>query len=99
MRDGVGEHHALARDFTPFDVAPLAREDAHWAREVLILAGGLAVLDDELLLAGALPIRLGEIEVFNRTLDAERVVECFRHSRPAYSGTRTKAALEPQLRP
>jgi hypothetical protein len=50
MRDGVGEYHALAGDFAPFDVAPLAGEDAHGAREVLILAGGLAVLDDELLL-------------------------------------------------
>src|SRR5262249_55926466 len=99
MRDGVREHHALAGDFAPFEVAPLAGEDAHRAREVLILSGGLAVLDDQLLLPGALPIGLREIEVFNRALDTEGVVECFRHGRLAYSGTRTRAALEPQLRP
>src|SRR5215475_11416471 len=99
MRDGVREHYAVAGDLAPFDVAPLAGEDAHRAREVLILAGGLAVLDDKLLLAGAVPIRLREIEMFNRAFDAERVVECSRHGRLAYSGTRTRAALEPQLRP
>src|SRR5919197_5339169 len=99
MRDGVGEHYALPGDVAPFDVAPPAGEDAHGAREVLILAGGLAVLDDELLLPPGLPIRLREIEVFNRAFDAERVIQCFRHGRLAYSGTRTRAALEPQLRP
>src|SRR5262245_9501692 len=99
MRDSIREHHALAGDFAPFDVAPLAGENTHRAREVLILAGGLAVLDDELLPPRALPIRFGEIEVFNCTLYAESVVECFRHGRLAYSGTRTRAALEPQLRP
>ena len=76
MGDGVGEHHALARHLAPFDVAPPAGEDAHRAREVLILAGRLAILDDELLLLRSLPIGLGEVEVLDGALDAERVVQC-----------------------
>src|SRR5262249_50848092 len=72
MRDGVGEHHALARDFAPFDVAVKML-----TRRGKCLASGLAVLDDEFLPAGPLPVRFGETEVFNRALDAERVVECF----------------------
>jgi hypothetical protein len=48
---------------------------------MLILAGRLAILDDELLLLRALPIGLGEIEMLDGALDAERVVECFDHGR------------------
>src|SRR6185503_11819518 len=43
MRYRVGEHRALARDLTPFDVAAPSGEDADRARKVLILAGRLAV--------------------------------------------------------
>src|SRR5262249_5763274 len=99
MRDGIGEHHALARDFAPFDVAPLAGEDAHRAREVLILAGGLAVLDDEFLPAGPPPVRFGKNAEVKCTLCARRVREWFCPDRVAHSGTRPRAALEPQLRP
>src|SRR5205085_6534420 len=97
--DGVGEHHALARDFPPFNVAPPSGEDAHRAREVLILARHLAILEHELPLLRALPVGFGEVEVPDGALDAERVVECFGHTRLAYSGTSIRAALEPQLRP
>src|SRR5205085_7574362 len=103
MGDRVGEHHAFPRHFPPFDVAASPGEDAHRPREVLVLAGRLAILDDELLLLRAFPIGLGEVEVLDRALDAERVSEClvesFGHARLAYSGTRTRASLEPQLRP
>jgi len=99
LGDSVGEHHALARYLAPFDVAPAPGEDTHGPWEVLVLAGGLAVLDDELLLLRPFPIGLGEIEVLDGALDAERIVECFGHGRLAHSGTSTSAALEPQLRP
>src|SRR5262249_30471980 len=99
VRDGVGEHHAPARHLAPFDVAPSSGEDAHRPREVMVLAGGLAILDDELLLLRPLPIGLGEVEVLDGALDADRIVECLDHGRLAYSGTSTSAALEPQLRP
>ena len=101
MGDGVGEHRALARHLAPFDVAPPAGEDAHRPREVLILLGRLAVLDDELLLPRRLPERHGEVEVLDVALDAERVVQCDGHGVLAslYSGTSARAALEPQLRP
>src|SRR5260370_38280698 len=49
MRDSVGEHHALAGDFAPFDIPPLAGEDAHRSREVLTFGGGAAGLASELL--------------------------------------------------
>src|SRR5450631_3521380 len=68
---GVGEHHALAGDFAPLDVAASAGEDAHRAWKVLVFAGRLAALDDELLAPRSLPVRLGEIEVLDGALDAE----------------------------
>src|SRR5262249_47126777 len=97
--DGVGEHHALARYLAPFDVAPSSGEDAHRPREVLVLAGGLAILDDELLLLRPFPIGLGKVEVLDRALDAERIVECFGHARLAYPETTPTPALGPHLRP
>src|SRR5262249_41912465 len=95
----VGEHHALARRLAPFDVAPSSGEDAHRPREVLVLAGGLAILDEELLLFRPLPIGLGKVEVLDGALAPALIVECFAHGPLAYSGTSTSAALEPQLRP
>ena len=61
MGDGVGEHLALAGHLAPFDVAAPAGEDADRPREVLVLLGRLAVLDDELLLPRRLPERHAEI--------------------------------------
>jgi len=81
LGDSVGEHHALARYLAPFNVAPAPGEDTHGPWEVLVLAGRLAILDDELLLLRPLPIGLGEVEVLDGALDAERVVECFGHDR------------------
>src|SRR5262249_28415272 len=99
MSDGVGEHHALARHLAPFYVPPSSGEDAHRPPELLALTGCLAILDADLLLLRPLPIGLGEVEVLDGALDADRIVECLGHGRLAYSGTSTSAALEPQLRP
>src|SRR5712671_1764448 len=85
LRDGVGEHLALARHLAPFDVAPPSGEDADRPREVLIFSGRLAVLHEQLLLLRPFPIGLGEVEVLDRALDAQRVVECFGHYRPLHS--------------
>ena len=99
VRDGEGEHRALARHLAPFDVAPPAGEDAHRAREVLIFLRRLAVLDHELLLPRRLPERHAEIVVLDVALDAERIVQCDSHDALYWFGTSASAALEPQLRP
>ncbi len=82
LGDGVGEHRALARNFTPLDITSPSREDAHRPREMLVLAGRLAMLDDELLLLRALPVGLGVIEMLDSAFDAERVVEFLGHPSP-----------------
>src|SRR6202035_4130528 len=95
VRDGEGEYRALARHLAPFDVAPAAGENAHRAREVLILLRCLAVLDHELLLLRRLPERHAEIIMFDVALDAERIVQCDRHDDALYwFGTSASAALE-----
>src|SRR5262245_41030069 len=74
MGDGIGEYHAVAGHLAPFDVTPPTGKDTHRPGEMLVLASRLAILEDELLLLRPLPIRLGEIEVLDGALDAERIV-------------------------
>src|SRR6202035_3248313 len=85
MRDGEAEHRALAGHLAPFDVAPPSGEDAHRPREVLVLLGALAVLDDQLLLPRRLPERQAEIVMLDVALDVERVVQRDGHGHALYS--------------
>src|SRR6185436_8039188 len=99
IRDGVGVDRAFAGHLFPLDVAPPPGEDADRTRKVLELARRLAALEHELLLLRAFPVGLREVEMLDAALDGKSVFQRLVHDGLAYSGTKTRAALEPQLRP
>src|SRR5262249_54676492 len=78
-RDRIGEELALSGGFTPLE-NPAAREKAGGAREEMMLAAFAVVLDEQLLGARAVPVRLGEAaRLGGLALDAQRVVQRCAH--------------------